>query len=238
MVESYCGLIASDTNIVNEPLSASNIIFNEANMSLKSLFGVDIDNDFNNIKEFIHLSFDPTAQDTIFNIIQQNYKYYIKLSFEESGNIYQSADILRNLGYKVELIKAKYCSSLFYSLTELTQLNKLNGLASYINSNLDSINQINHSGGSIIFYPTILDPKLEDNITKDIKYTLRNDKCIVLRYDCKPFKSFFISSGFMNPIFVSTNLSELSQKYIMDSVTTNYMNRIGKDTVNFIKTNL
>ena len=121
----YLGFLASDPN---QPVLlgyAKEVLGHLGDYEEYALFGTTFGQDFSNIMEFIHYSFDPVRQSESFKLCQDNSEFYILLLYEDSDGLSSIIDSLQREGYRVGSAPAQRLGALQHALTLIVPTEKL-----------------------------------------------------------------------------------------------------------------
>jgi hypothetical protein len=184
----------------------------------KNLFGTTLDQDFANIREFIHYTFDPTKSNECFESFKRNSEYYIMLVCETDTNAEQYVNKLRSVGYRADFVKTNRFDKMEEYVGRFAPIKNLEAFITYINNNIDSLNFVLKNNGFYAFSPQILEAEAVNIIKKDLCAATNKDVNLFLSFNCDSKQFYLLSAPFSKAILVFTDFTKETQNVVIDSI--------------------
>jgi hypothetical protein len=213
----YQGLLASDTANIKVMSFPSDVLGKLGDYEETNLLGTTIEQDFSNIKEFIHYTFDPAKSNGTFEFYRRNCEYFVLFVYEEKRQIEQQTETMRSLGYRVDYGQTGRLE-LIKDIYSFVPIEKADAFAAKINEYVDSLNVVVRKDGCLIFFPEPVDSSSALMIRSDIAQSTGKNNSLIVSFDCTPKKYSSIVAPFSIPVLVFTNFSDSTKLASLDSV--------------------
>jgi len=221
----YLGFLASNTRFSKRtffPFSPDSIFRNIGDYEEYNLLGTTLNQDFSNVIEFIHYTFDPAKRNESFRLQYENCRYFVLLVYGESQGVDSLTSWLKNKGYRVGSVSTNRFGVFEDILSRITPIEKMAGLEKKLNFCIDSLNCAIRNNGFFTFYPIPLDSTTITRINNDIADVTGKSHSVAVSFDCRPFRSILSEAPFSTPVLVFLNFTKETMGVTLDSIKVRY----------------
>jgi hypothetical protein len=218
----YLGFLASDTGCSKPTLFPYSIFSNIGDYEEYNLLGTTLDQDFSNVIEFIHYTFDPAKRNESFRLMYENCRYFVLLVYEEPQGVDSLSSHLKNKGYRVGSVSTNRFGVFEDILSKITPIEKGDGLEEKLNLYIDSLNYAIRNNGFFAFYPIPLDSATITRINNDIVDMTGKSHSVAVSFDCHPLQSPLVEALFSTPVLVFLNFTKQTMGVTLDSIKVRY----------------
>jgi len=218
----YIGFLASDTGFSKPTLFPYSVFSDIKDYDEYNLLGTTLNQDFSNVIEFIHYTFDPAKRNESFRLQYENCRYFILLVYEESRRVDSLTSRLKNKGYRVGSVSTNRFGVFEDILSKITPIEKGAGLEEKLNLYIDSLNYAIRNNGFFTFYPIPLDSVTITRINNDIADMTGKSHSVAISFDCRPFQSILVEAPFSTPVLVFLNFTKETMGVTLDSIKVRY----------------
>jgi hypothetical protein len=218
----YLGVLASDAREADLLASPHDLFGGLGRYDEYRLLGTTLQEDLSKTVEFIHYIFDPAKRNQVFELSQENSRFFLLLAYEDKDGIGVIIDSLTSYGYRAAGISTKRFGALEHVLCQITADEKIVGLAQTFNNNVDSLNFVISRNGFFVFVPVALDWERTHNIATDVARITNKPHFFALSFDCRPFKSPLPPAPFATPVLVFLNFSAETEGVRVKSIEVEY----------------
>lgn len=214
----YFGYLAQDTSRYKLSCYAGQVPGPLSDYYKYTLIGTTHEQDFSNVCEFIHYSFDPATWNKYFKLQQENSKFYIMLIYERDPPQPTILNYLRGQGYRVSKRPTRTFDTFLKILISLLPPEKRSSFQAKLNTCVDSLNFVFNQDGLLIFFPAESDPKLKARIVDDVVKATKKPCKLVFSFDFRPRELKLLTAPYSTPVLAFLNFSDETIMRKIDSL--------------------